>query len=54
METADEPESDVGPGDPEPNSDAELPSSKEARPECQPSMIVEERTRSLEEYRSCG
>jgi hypothetical protein len=46
METADEPESDVGPGDPEPNSDAELPSSKEARPECQPSMVVEERTRA--------
>jgi hypothetical protein len=42
--SADEQESGVGPGDPEPHSDAELPSSNEVRLECQPGMVVEEQT----------
>ena len=44
MVSADDQESAVGPGNPEPNSDSELPTSKEACPECQPGMAVEERT----------
>ncbi len=44
MVSADDQEFAVGPGNPEPNSDAELPSSEEARPECQPGLVIEERT----------